>query len=991
MSEDKKGGIKRRDFLKIIGVAGGTAAVASSCSEPVEQLIPYVIPPEGIVPGVPNYYASTCRECPAGCGIIVKNREGRAIKIEGNPENPINTGSSCARGQAALQGLYNPDRVRSPLSNFNADKLQPVGWEAAQKTLTEKIEELGGSGNIVFLSNHISGTLGKLVDEWMDALGGKHIQYETFAHEPLKEANRISFGIDKIPTYHIDKTNYLLSFGADFIETWLSPVEYTKQFSKMHGVKDKQVGRFVHVEPRASLTGSNSDEWISIKPGTEAMLALGIANEIVSSGQSPNGGGGLGGMLSQYSTDKVSAMTDVPAETIKQIAKDFASMGPSLALGGGVSVTGTNATETLVAINILNYVAGNIGDTVDFGDTLNISNVNSFQDITSLTKSMENGEVDILFIYDVNPVFTLPKQLNFKDALGNVKYVVSFSSFMDETTEMADLIMPNNTPIESWGDYSSRESVNGLIQPVMSPVFNTKGTGDVILSVSGQVEKLNGRFTQTTFYDYLQNSWKEIWAGASSGSDFDTFWKDSLEKGGYYKDVSARPVSISGAVSSVKFNEPEFVGEGDFYFMAYPSYRYYDGRGANKPWLQELPEALSTGVWSSWVQIHPDTAKKLNVSQGDFLSIESSEGVIETQVYVYQGIRPDTLAVMIGQGHTSYGRYAKDRGVNPIDILPMSTDERSGGFAWLSAKVSAVKVSKSEQFVQTQYTTHQHDREIAQAISLTELEKGIHHDDHHSDADFYPPREYHKYRWGMSIDLQKCVGCGSCVTACNAENNVAFVGKQLCAQRRDMNWIRIERYFEEANNSAGFQTRYLPMLCQQCGNAPCEPVCPVFATYHNPEGLNGMVYNRCVGTRYCANNCTYKVRKFNWFTYKWPEPLNWQLNPDVTVRSKGVMEKCTFCVQRINHAKDLAKDEGQDVSDGAFKVACEQACPAEAIVFGNLEDKESEVYKQSHDDRGYQVLSFVNTQPGITYLRKVTQYEESKESHGTKNHKDHTG
>jgi len=975
MSKDKKGGIKRRDFLKIIGVAGGTAAVASSCSPPIEQIIPYVIPPEGIIPGVPNWYASTCRECPAGCGILVKNREGRAIKIEGNSKSPINSGASCARGQAALQGLYNPDRTRSPLSKNDGGKLQPIGWEAAEKTLTEKIEELRGNGkagNIVFLSNHISGTLGKLVGEWMDALGGKHLQYETFAHEPLKEANRISFGIDKIPTYHIDKTKYLLSFGADFIETWLSPVEYTKQFSKMHSYKDKTMGKFVHVEPRASLTASSADEWVSIKPGTEGMLALGIANAIVQSGHSPNGGGGLGGLLSKYSADKVSEMTGVSEQIITQIAKEFSTMQPSLAIGGGVSVTSTNATQTLVAINILNYVAGNIGKTVDFGDTLTISNVNSFQDITSLVSSMENGEVDILFIYDVNPAFTLPNQLNFKEAAGKVPFIVSFSSFMDETTEMANLILPNNTPLESWGDYTPRESVHALVQPVMSPVFNTKSTGDVILSLSGQVEELNGRFTQTTFYDYLRDSWKEIWTGSTAAADFETFWKDSLENGGYYKNAATRQVSISSGVSRIEFGEPEFKGEGDFYFMAYPSYTYYDGRGANKPWLQELPEAITTGVWSSWVEVHPDTAKKLNVKLGDFLSIESPQGVIETQVYVYQGIRPDTLSVMIGQGHTSYGRYAKDRGVNPITILPLSTDELSGGFAWLSTKVKASKVQKHEQFVQTQYTTTQHDRDIAQSISLTELEKGLHHEEHHV-PDFYPPREYDRYRWGMAIDLQKCVGCGACVTACYAENNVAFVGKEMVAKRRDMAWIRIERYFEKANNSAGFQTRFLPMLCQQCGNAPCEPVCPVYATYHNPEGLNGMVYNRCVGTRYCANNCTYKVRKFNFYTYKWPEPLDWQLNPDVTVRTKGVMEKCTFCVQRINYAKDIAKDDGRDVGDGEFKVACEQACPAEAIVFGNLEDHESKASKLSHDARRYKVLAEVNTLPAITYLKKVTQ------------------
>ncbi|MCI0481879.1 MAG: molybdopterin-dependent oxidoreductase, partial [Candidatus Dadabacteria bacterium] len=300
MSQDNKGGIKRRDFLKIIGVAGGTAAVAGACSNPAEQIIPYVIPPEGIIPGVPNWYASTCRECPAGCGIIVKNREGRAIKVEGNPKNPINMGGSCAEGQAMLQGLYNPDRIRSPLLKNDLGRLEPEGWDNAQKMLTEKIEEVrkkGGRGRIVFLSDHNEGTLGNLIGDWMSALGGKHISYEAYSYEPLKEANRIVFGIDKIPTYNIDKTKYLLSFGADFIETWLSPTLYTRQFSEMHGYKDKSVGKFVHVEPRAGLTGVNADEWVSIKPGTEAVLALGIACVIVNEGMSVNGGGGFAGLL----------------------------------------------------------------------------------------------------------------------------------------------------------------------------------------------------------------------------------------------------------------------------------------------------------------------------------------------------------------------------------------------------------------------------------------------------------------------------------------------------------------------------------------------------------------------------------------------------------------------------------------------------------------------------------------------------------------------
>jgi len=977
MSQEKKGGLKRRDFLKIIGVAGGTAAVTGACSPPVEQIIPYVIPPEGIIPGVPNWYASTCRECPAGCGIVVKNREGRAIKVEGNPKNPINAGGSCALGQAMLQGLYNPDRIRSPLIKNDTGRMQPAGWENAETALVEKLQEAmqkGSGSNIVFLSGHTPGSMGNLIDEWMTAIGGRHLSYETYAFEPLTEANRIVFGIDKIPTYNIDKTKYLLSFGADFLETWVSPTLYTRQFSEMHSYKDKSMGKFVYIDPRASLTGVNADEWVSIKPGTEAILALGIASAIVSGGMSANGAGPFGGLLSRYTPDKVSSMTDVPEETIKEIAREFSSMQPSLAIGGGVATTTTKATETLVAVNILNYVAGNIGQTIDFGNTLTLSDVSSFDDISSLVESMSNGEVDVLFVYNVNPAFTLPKSMGFEDAIDKVPFVVSFSSFMDETTEKANLVMPDNTTLESWGDFIPNESVHGLIQPVMTPIFNTKSTGDVIISVTGQLKGFENTFSQKDFYDYLRNAWKEVWTSSTGGGDFDSFWDKALEDGGIYKTTSPVPVSVSGDLSGVEFSEPEFQGDGDFYFMAYPSYRYYDGRGANKPWLQELPDALTTGVWDSWVEINTETAEKLGIKLGDYVRIESPQGAIETQAYVYPGMRPDTVAVMIGEGHTSYGRYAKDRGVNPITILPVAKDALSGGFAWFTTKVNISKTGKYTPFVQTQYTTSEEDRPMVGTVALSSLVSGELEQEHgeHEEPDFYPPVKHSsQYRWGMAIDLQKCTGCGACITACYAENNIPFVGKELVAKRRDMAWLRIERYFEKTDNKAGFDTRFLPMLCQQCGNAPCEPVCPVFATYHNPEGLNGMVYNRCVGTRYCSNNCTYKVRKFNWFSYKFPEPLNWQLNPDVTVRDKGVMEKCTFCIQRINYAKDQAKDNGRKVLDGELQTACQQTCASGAIEFGNLLDEESKVSKLSHDERGYKVLQSINTQPSITYLKKV--------------------
>jgi molybdopterin-containing oxidoreductase family iron-sulfur binding subunit len=540
---------------------------------------------------------------------------------------------------------------------------------------------------------------------------------------------------------------------------------------------------------------------------------------------------------------------------------------------------------------------------------------------------------------------------------------------MDETTELANLVLPDTVALEKWGDYIPREGVYGLIQPTMGLVsfFSAKAIGDVILSVSKQIEGLKDQFTQKTFYDYLRDSWKnEIQQKFAPDKDFETFWLEALGNGGVFQDVEPTPVQISDEVLGVSFSEPKFEGDGDMYFIPYPSSRYYDGRGANKPWLQELPDSITTAVWDSWVEIHPDTAKKLGIKEGDFILVESPYGKLETQAFIYKGIRPDTIAVPLGLGHRSYGRYAQNVGVNPIEILPASTDELSGGFAWLSTKVKVSKTGKWKKLVKTQNSSSQADRGIAQALGLMEAQNGLHREEH-EEPDMYPPHE-HKHRWGMAIDLSKCIGCGACVTACYAENNVAVVGKEQVARGRHMAWIRIERFFEEKD---GLETRFIPMLCQHCDNAPCEPVCPVYATYHNYEGLNVMVYNRCVGTRYCSNNCTYKVRRFNWFTYKFPEPFNWQLNPDVTVRTKGVMEKCTFCSQRIIFTKDKAKDEGRFPKDGEITPACAQTCPTKAIVFGDLKDPESMVSRLSEDERGYHVLREINTKPAVTYLKKV--------------------
>ncbi len=975
-SKENENGISRRDFLKVMGVAGGVAVASGGCSsEPFEQIIPYVIPPENSIPGVPDYYSSTCRECPAGCGIVVKAREGRAIKIEGSPDSPVNFGALCASGQASLQGLYNPDRIKSPLVKDAGGKFRVATWKDAEKKLADRVQELvaqGAGDRIVYLDGVATGSYDELLETWLDAVGARRYSYETFSHEPLKKANEIVFGTNSIPSYKIEKAEYLLSFGADFLETWLSPVSNGRAFGKMRSLKEGKAGKVVQVEPRMSMTGANADRMIQIKPGTELYLALGIANIVAR--KKPDTEDYLLSLVRDYTPETVSEKTSVSTETIYEIAEEMISK-KSLAIGGGSAVTGSNATEMLVAVNLLNYLSGNMDETVDFADTLAVSESNSYKEIVSLIKDMESGKVEILMVRGINPAFVLPGSAGFKSAMEKVPFTVSFSSFMDETAQRCSVILPDSHPLESWGDFSARKSFHGIVQPVMSRIFNTKSTGDVIISVSGQAEVTKDIFKVPDYYSFMRDYWKRKGEQLFPGKPFERFWSETLKKGGVLTPQEPAEVLLSGRMRLFSFSgrEADFQGDGSMCLIAFPSSKFYDGRGANKPWLQELPDSLTSVVWDSWAEIHPDTAKSMDLRDGSFLKIESPFGQFETQAFIHEGVVPDAVAVPIGLGHESYGRYAEGRGVNPMEIMSPLADALSGGYAWLSTKVKVTPTGKDGLLVRTQYTKSQSGREVARTVDINHLGHKDHHGhdkEHHPD--FYPELKYEEYRWGMSVDLSKCTGCGACVTACYAENNIPFVGKEQVARRREMAWLRIDRFFEK--NEHGEPTaHFVPIPCQHCGNAPCEPVCPVYATYHNHEGLNGMIYNRCVGTRYCANNCTYKVRRFNWYSYKVPEPLNWQFNPDVTVRTKGVMEKCSFCVQRIRHSHDIAKDEGRKIRDGDMVTACQQTCSTGAIEFGNLLDPQSRVSVSSGDERGYKLFEEVNTKPAVTYLKRVTR------------------
>jgi molybdopterin-containing oxidoreductase family iron-sulfur binding subunit len=1007
--------IKRRDFLKILGLSGASTGLVGCAQEPAQKLIPYLVRPEEIIPGIPNWYASTCRECPAGCGVHVKVREGRPIKVEGNPDHPSNAGSLCARGQASLQGLYDPDRITAPLRRTTEDReFEPISWDDAEAMLAERLQALlqASRGDRIYLfTDGVEGSLDDLFDNWMDALGSPNrLIYESFDVEPLREANRLTFGLAEIPDYQLDDADLIVSFGAGFLETWLSPVQYARRFASSQGFHDGHKGRFVHVGPRLSLTGSNADEWVPARSGSAMLVALAMTRVLVAEGRAGGRASAIRPLVEPFTPERVADSAGIDAERIERLAHEFADQPSSLALPPGVELTDRNATAAHVAVNLLNYAAGNIGRTVRFGPNLVRHATASVDRMSEAVAAMRSGEADIVMFHGSNPVHTLPPGLGLASALEGVGFVVAFASHMDETAAAADLILPDHTPLESWGDHVSEVGVRSLLQPTINPIFDTKHTGDVLLSLASRVGgAVAGRFQWPDYETYLQDAWRSVRDEFAPGQDFDEFWRAAVSRGGAWRDVGTQTVTLNPAVSGVVFDEPALDGDETtpFAFLAYASPNLYDGRGANRPWLQELPDPVTKVVWNSWIEIHPDTARQLGVETGDVLEVSSPHGALEAPAFVYRGVHPDTVAMPIGQGHTHYGRWARGRGANPLQLLPAAADEVSGGRAWLSTRVGLAATGRRGRLVQTQGSDDDLGREIAEVISLAaavEAEEHAHDEiqrqpdalvEASEDADPKSP-----YRWGMAIDVASCIGCSACVTACYAENNVPVVGEELCGQGREMGWIRIDSYYEQVHEGGGhgseggedshgeeggevahegdgssddFHVVHLPMMCQHCGNAPCEPVCPVYATYHNPEGLNIQVYNRCVGTRYCSNNCPYKARRFEWFDYEYPFPLNLQLNPDVTVREKGVMEKCTFCVQRIMTARNDANAEGRDVADGEFTTACAQTCPADAIVFGNLRDPNSRISRLARSGRAYHILGELNTRPAITYLKDVSR------------------
>ncbi len=998
---EERTAVKRREFLKVLGVStAATAAVGCGTGE-VEKLIPYLVSPDNTVPGVSNYYATTCRECAAGCGLIVEVRDGRAIKAEGNPEHPVNRGALCARGQSGLQALYNPDRYRGPMKR-EGGALVATTWDDALGILSQKLGEVksrGQGANVVVINQHEQGSFPTFLDSVMSGFGiAPHISYDAEAPIAVAQANRAAYGASW-PMLDFAAANLIVSFSADFLDGWGLAVPQQLAFADARG-KVEGAPRFVYVGARRSLTGLNADQWIPARVGSE----LAIVNALLGRG----------------SLAAAAEAAGVGVALLEGLSAEIRGASASVILGGGNS---ENTGELAAAVAELNKQRGNVGKTIKPAEGFTAFDGAVGQaEVRAAAERMNAGNVPLLVVRNANPVYTAPGT-DFAAAMAKVPFKVSFSSIPDDTSALCDLILPDHHSMESWGDAEPVRGMIALQQPVMDPVFDSRATADVLLAAAKSDPSLASRFPARDYRAWV--------AGRIGGNEA---LRDALPTA---LRSGSLPARTSSARSETRRMAAPASQTGDYFLMAYPSPTLGDGRGANKPWLQELPDPVTKICWQTVVEMHGETAIALGIEEGDMVTVKTSAGELTAPAFIYIGIRPDTIAVMLGRGQgEAAGRYAV-AGENAYQLVVSAEDQRSGALALNATKATVTKAAGNQRIVTTEGSGRQHGRNIAQATTIAALLAGENEVKHHhfdgqastdhlpglrspvandaqgefgvpdsKDKGQYDPEHWSgaaKRRWAMTIDLAKCTGCSACVTACYSENNIPTVGASWqgpvllpdrtgfganITRSREMAWIRLERYYEldrepkdvkfDADHP-DFETRFIPMMCQHCGNAPCEPVCPVYATYHAPNGLNVQVYNRCVGTRYCSNNCPYKVRYYNWFgygdpsrsQYAFPEPLQWQLNPDVTVRQKGIMEKCTFCVQRIKEAENRVALEGRELEPDEFTTACAQACPSRAIIFGDAADENWSVAKWAKDRRAYHVFKELNTFTAVVYLQKV--------------------
>lgn len=992
MDKTGRAGLARREFLTVMG-ASMAMATFSCARRPVHKIIPYAIRPEEITPGVSTYYASTSRECRCGCGLLVKTREGRPIKLEGNPDDPINRGTLCAQGQASLLNLYDVDRLTQPVAHDRASgSSKKISWVDADQAIQNKLKT---AARVRVLSSEIfSPSTERLIGEFLGAFSnGSHIQYEAVSYEDLAQSQAQSYGAALIPHYHFERAEVIVSLGADFLTSWLSPTEFNGQWVKSRKLDSKdpahaKLSKFYCFEPSVTTTGASADERFPIRPGDELKVAMALAYELLINQKRSRWAGDatITSAISSYRPETVAQDIGIQngAEKIRQIARDlWAARGKSLVVGGGLQSQTRDAVVLQNGVNLLNSVLGNEGVTVDGTAGFRDQRVD-FSAFQKLVSDMKAGAVDVLILYRSNPMYASPRTLlGLEDAIKKVPLVVAVTDREDETARLADYVLPDHHYLENWGDSSVWRGVYNLQQPAISPIFDTRAFEDTLFAwIKGAGLKASGLSTQAAdWHGYLQANWREtLFKQQRTAGDFEAFWEGVLRDGVFVpvQAANAQPTARNfkpAALGSV----PKFTPTPEGVWLSlYQSIQMGDGRHANNAWLQELPDSIAAISWDNFLNVGVEAARLLGVGENDVVEVRSGDVSVQLPVHVQPGMHSSSVSVAIGYGRRSVGKVGNQAGV---DVYPfVKVDE--GRRIYAGFPVTLTKSGRLYQLASTQWTTTTQSRPVINDITLTEFKNNP---SAHMEtapelrlekvATIWPKHKYTGYRWGMAIDLNSCTSCGACVVACMAENNIPVVGREQVRNSRDMHWIRIDRYYTGNPENPGLV--FQPMLCQHCENAPCETVCPVLATTHDDEGLNIMTYNRCVGTRYCQNNCPYKVRRFNFFDHwkSYQGTMNMVWNPDVTVRSRGIMEKCTFCVQRIQDAKNHAKDLDQPVKEGELKTACQQTCPTSAITFGNINSPATLVSRLRTDARAFRVLENLNTVPSISYLTKVRNVE----------------
>jgi len=1050
----EKGGTSRRDFLKVMGFS--TAAVAlAACETPVVKSIPYLVKPEEVTPGVANFYASTFYDGHDYSAILVKTREGRPIKIEGNDLNGLSHSGTNARVQASVLSLYDGARLRGP---------QVKGKESTWKTADDAVKAALASGGAIRIltSTIISPSTKAVIAEFISKYpNAKHVTYDAISYNALTKANKNVFGKSVVSSYNFSKANVVVGIACDFLGNWIDGEEFSKQFAQTRKVSkaNPEMSQHFHFESTMSLTGANADYRYMVKPSELGKVTAALFNEVA----------GATGNAKVSADEKISNGDAVKA--IKTAAaKLVANKGKSLV------VSGVNDEGIQTLINGINKMLDNYGKTVDVENHLNFKQSDD-KAFAELVSDMSGGKVSVLMTYNCNPVYTTPGSLKFADAYKKVATKVSFAQILDETASVSDIVCPDHHYLESWGDANPKVGVFTLQQPTINPIFaqprheGTRQFQDSLLKWAG---------VKTDYLTYLQGYWNNrIFPNQGKFMDFATFWANALHDGAVkvavHKNIPAveaplatdsagKPLmagvaaAITSAVDSLKaavvekptekkeeaapavtdnLPTPDYnkaasmatgLKAGNIELFVYEKIGMGNGAYANNPWLMEFPDPISKVTWDNYITMSPVDVKAMGLNEmlrqdieGSIVELTVNGTTIEIPVYPQPGQAPGSIGLALGYGHVmEHLKVSFGVGANAFPFQTVINDTIQP----IVTNVSVNKTGKTHMFAATQiqHTIMGREEFLLREVSLKEFKENdkeywnpatelpVHGGGkkHVSEIDLWAAHPRPGHKWGMSIDMNLCFGCGACVIACTAENNVAVVGKKEVAKTRDMHWLRIDRYYssdmnkhkaeeehlgtkqmyiEMENPSANPKVTFQPMMCQHCNHAPCETVCPVLATSHSTEGLNMMTYNRCIGTRYCANNCPFKVRRFNWFNYnsnEWFADINpaqqelgrMVLNPDVVVRSRGVMEKCSMCVQRLQAGKLEAKKAGQPLKDGAVKTACQAACSTGAIIFGDVNDTESNVAKLREDERTYFLLEDVGVKPTMSYMVKVRNQDE---------------